>query len=79
MGLLDKNEKITYKSLDTTLEDFTIDPLEEYLIGSTREGLRIYSLKDLKLVKELKALGLPHLASSYFWYSKGEFYFATPS
>jgi len=78
VGLLDKNEKITYKSLDTTLEDFTIDPLEEYLIGSTREGLRIYSLKDLKLVKELKALGLPHLASSYFWYSKGEFYFATP-
>ena len=38
------------------MEDFTIDPLEEYLIGSTREGLRIYSLKDLKLEKELKAL-----------------------
>lgn len=78
VGFLDKKAEITYKRLDKSLEDFTIDPFEEYLIGSGREGIRIYSLKDLKLVKELKALGLPHLASSYFWYSKGEFYFATP-
>ncbi|MFN3813849.1 MAG: cytochrome D1 domain-containing protein [Aquificaceae bacterium] len=76
--LREKDYQIVYKNLDTFLEDFTLDPLEEYLIGTSKEGLRIYSLKDLKLVKSLNIHGLPHLASSHFWYSKGDFYFATP-
>ncbi len=79
VGFLKKEGyQITYKNLDALLEDFTLDPLEEYLIGTIKEGLRIYSLKDLRLVKSLNIPGLPHLASSYFWYSKGDFYFATP-
>ncbi|MFN7065746.1 MAG: cytochrome D1 domain-containing protein, partial [Aquificaceae bacterium] len=79
VGFLDREGyEILYKNLDTTLEDFTLDPLEEYLIGTTRDGLRIYSLEDLRLVKTLKISGLPHLASTYFWYSKGDFYFSTP-
>ncbi len=79
VGLLDvKNHKIIYKELDTTLEDFTLDPLEEYLIGTAKEGLRIYSLENLRLIKVLRTPGLPHLASAYFWYSGGIFYFATP-
>ena len=73
-----KNLNLTYQHIEEPLEDFIIDPLEEYLIGSTRSGLEIYSLNDLRLVKELKALDIPHLASAYFWYSKGDFYFATP-
>ncbi|MGB9873923.1 MAG: cytochrome D1 domain-containing protein, partial [Hydrogenobacter sp.] len=73
-----KDLKLQIKPTEEPLEDFVIDPLEEYLIGSTREGLKVYSLMDLKLVKEIKAEGIPHLASAYFWYSKGTFYFATP-
>ncbi|MCS7170823.1 MAG: c-type cytochrome [Aquificaceae bacterium] len=73
-----KDLSLNYKSIDTVLEDFTIDPLEEYLIGGTKEGLRVYSIKDLSPIKKLKTEGLPHLASAYFWYSKGSFYFATP-
>lgn len=69
---------LEYRSIDTPLEDFTIDPLEEYLIASSKDSLRIYSLDSLRLVKEIKAGGLPHLASVSFWYSKGSFYFATP-
>ena len=79
VGFLDvKSRKINYKKLDTTLEDFTLDPFEEYLIGTTKGGLRIYTLEGLNPVKTLEISGLPHLASAYFWYSKGEFYFATP-
>jgi mono/diheme cytochrome c family protein len=79
MGLVSKSLKIDYKRLDAKLEDFIIDPLEKYLIGSTKDSLRVYELGDNpKLVKEFKTAGLPHLASAYFWYSGGDFYFATP-
>lgn len=72
------NGSLEYRSIDAPLEDFTIDPLEEYLIGSSKDSLRIYSIESLKLVKEIRAGGLPHLASACFWYSRGSFYFATP-
>lgn len=79
VGFLDYRDlSLVYKRIDSPLEDFIIDPLEEYLIGSTKDGLKVYSLSELKPIKEIKAVGIPHLASAYFWYSKGSFYFATP-
>jgi hypothetical protein len=41
MGLVSKSLKIDYKRLDAKLEDFIIDPLEKYLIGSTKDSLRV--------------------------------------
>jgi mono/diheme cytochrome c family protein len=79
VGFLDYQRlSVSYADIDSPLEDFTIDPFEEYLIGSTKDGLKVYSLRELKPLRELKTAGLPHLASAYFWYSGGKFYFATP-
>jgi len=78
VGFVSKDFRIEYKKLDAPLEDFTIDPLERYLIGGTKEGLKVYRVESLEPVKVLKTSGLPHLASAYFWYAEGNFYFATP-
>ncbi len=78
VGFVSKDLKIDYKPLDTNLEDFIIDPLEKHLIGSTKDSLKVYELESLRLVREFRTAGLPHLASAYFWYSDGDFYFATP-
>ncbi len=67
-------------SLDKPIEDFFIDPFEEYLIGTTRHGkdLRVYAIDSLKEVFHAPIEGMPHLFSATYWYRDGKFYFATP-
>ncbi len=74
-----KKGKLNYFNIRTPLEDFFIDPFEEYVVGTSREesSLVIYSLPDFKEVSSLKVKSLPHLFSGAFWYRKGKFLFAT--
>ena len=66
--------------LDRPIEDFFIDPFEEYIIGTTRHGrdLRVYDIITLKEVYKASIEGMPHLFSATYWYRDGKFYFATP-
>ncbi len=66
--------------LDKPIEDFFIDPFEEYIIGTTRHGrdLRVYDIKSLKEVFHAPIEGMPHLFSATYWYHDGKFFFATP-
>lgn len=76
-----ENQKfsIRYFKIDAPIDDFNIDPFEEYLIASTSQSLKIYSLKTMELIREIPTYGgLPHLASASFWYSNGEIFFVTP-
>ena len=68
------------QKLDRPIEDFFIDPFEEYIIGTTRHGkdLRVYKLDSLKEVFHAPIEGMPHLFSATYWYKDGKFYFATP-
>jgi DNA-binding beta-propeller fold protein YncE len=79
VGFLDRKLNLSLFKLDSSLEDFFIDPLEEFLIGSSRRErkLVVYSIDTLRKVYESRVDGLPHLFSSFFWYRNGEFYFAT--
>ena len=66
--------------LNKPIEDFFIDPFEEYIIGTTRHGkdLRVYDINSLKEVFMAPIEGMPHLFSATYWYQNGKFYFATP-
>ncbi len=77
LGMMDKDLKVKYIDSEIPLREFAIDPLEKYLIGGTESELVIYNLQDMS-IKRIKSDGIPHLASAYFWYSKGDFYFITP-
>ncbi len=79
VGFVNEEGKISYRRIEAPLEDFFIDPFERFLIGSSRKGkkLIVYRLDTLKKVFERKVPGLPHLFSASFWYSGGNFYFAT--
>ncbi len=78
MAVLEGN-RIRYREIEEPLEDFFIDPFERFLIGSSRAGkkLVVYRIEDGGKVYEHEIDALPHLFSSTFWYSGGEFYFAT--
>lgn len=81
LATLDTNSfKINYTNIDDPIEDFFIDPFEDYLIGTARRGklLRVFDLKTSKMVFEYKMEGMPHLFSATYWYKDGNFYFATP-
>jgi len=81
VGFVNSNNlKITYKKIDEPIEDFFIDPFEEYLIATARGGkfLRVYQISNLKKVYEAKMSGMPHLFSATYWYKNKKFYFATP-
>ncbi len=67
-------------TLDKPIEDFFIDPFEEYIIGTTRHGkdLRVYNIDTLKEEFNASIEGMPHLFSATYWYREGRFYFATP-
>ena len=75
-----KTLKIKYFKLKDPVEDFFIDPFEEYIIGTTRRGskLNVYDLSSLKEVFQADIKGMPHLFSATYWYKNGKFYFATP-
>jgi len=81
IGIVNTNTlKISYRDLKAPMEDFFIDPFEEYIIGTARRGkeLSVYNLKSLKEVFRHKMEGMPHLFSATYWYKNGNFYFATP-
>jgi len=75
-----KTLNFKYFDLDKPIEDFFIDPFEEFIIGTTRRGkeLRVYEIDSLKEVFLSKIEGMPHLFSATYWYKDGKFYFATP-
>ncbi len=79
VAFVSEEGEISYREIEAPLEDFFIDPFERFLVGSSRgEGkLVVYELDSLKKVFEKGVPGLPHLFSASFWYSGGNFYFAT--
>jgi len=81
VGVVDtKSLKFTYKKIEKPIEDFFIDPFEEYIIGTTRRGskLTVFRLDNFEEIFEENIEGMPHLFSATYWYKDGKFYFATP-
>ncbi len=60
--------------LPEPFEDFSISPVGNYILGTKRGSgsLFIYDYKKNMVLKEIPTSGLPHLASSAFWYKNGE-------
>lgn len=80
LGIMNtKSFSINYMKLRRPFDDFFIDPLDSYVIGSSRNGklLQVYSIKDRKKIFEYPIESMPHLFSAAYWYDKGSFYFAT--
>jgi len=80
MGKFDfKNLTIKYFKLNEPVEDFFIDPLDKFLISSSRNGeyISVVDIASQKTVFEQASSGMPHLSSASYWYDKGNFYFAT--
>lgn len=80
IGILNfDNLNIILNKLEVPIEDFFIDPLDKFLIGSSRNGERmsVINLENYKEVKSFDITGMPHLSSAAYWYDKGEFYFST--
>lgn len=71
--------KLNTKKLNEAVEDFFIDPLDRFIIASSRNGenVSVIQLLDQKVVFEKSISGMPHLSSASFWYDNGQFYFAT--
>jgi len=81
VGVVDtRNFDITYSKIEEPIEDFFIDPYDKFLIATARRGkvLRVYDIATMKPVFEHAMEGMPHLFSATYWYSNGNFYFATP-
>lgn len=74
-----KKLEITYKELPEPIEDFFIDPLDKFLIASSRNGekVSVLDIEKNKIVFEKEISGMPHLSSASYWYDNGNFYFAT--
>jgi hypothetical protein len=72
--------EIKYQTIKEPIEDFFIDPFEDFLIGTARRGdiLSVYDLNKNEYVFEHAMKGMPHLFSATYWYENGNFYFATP-
>ena len=88
-GVMHKNEigflntktyDITYYHTDIPFEDFFIDPLEQFVVGSSfsHDILEVFSIREKKIVYKTHFSGMPHLASATFWFKNGKFFFATP-
>jgi len=71
--------ELKHHPITEPVEDFFLDPMEKFLVGSSRRGtfIRAWRLEDLEVVFENKVEGMPHLSSAAFWYDKGSFFFAT--
>ncbi len=81
VGVLDTiTLKIKYIKIDEPIEDFFIEPFEDFIIATSRGGktMKVLSLKNFKTVFEENMEGMPHLFSATYWYNDGQFYFATP-
>lgn len=80
VGLLDfSNLKLEMIKISESIEDFFIDPLDKYLISSSRGGEKtsVFDLEKRKFVFEHQIPGMPHLSSGTMWYDRGNFYFAS--
>ncbi len=75
-----KTFEIKYTTIEEPIEDYFIDPFDKFIIATARRGkiMRIYDIKNLKVVFEKEMKGMPHLFSATYWYQNGSFYFATP-
>ncbi len=81
IGMLDtKTLDISYIKIEEPIEDFFIEPFEEFIIATSRGGksMKVLDLRDFKVVFEESMEGMPHLFSATYWYNDGQFYFATP-
>jgi mono/diheme cytochrome c family protein len=79
IGILNTNTlNIKYYNIKTPFQDFFVDPLDEYAIGTSFKNgtLNVFSLKTEKIVYSHKSNGIPHPAGAAFWFLKGKFYFA---
>ncbi len=79
IGILDtKTLGVSYYNIPMPFQDFFVDPLDEYAVGGSFKGGRLYvfSLKRKKIVWSHKSNGIPHPAGASFWFRKGRFYFA---
>ena len=74
-----KKLKTNYRKIKEPIEDFFIDPLDHFIISSSRggENVSVIDLSNQKTVFEYPITGMPHLSSASYWYDKGQFYFAT--
>jgi len=80
MGIMNFSTlSIKTKKLKEPIEDFFIDPLDRFIIGSSRNGesVNVIELDSQKIVKTTEISGFPHLSSAAYWYDNGEFYFST--
>ncbi len=62
--------------LPAPFEDFSMSPVNSYILGTKRGGdrLYIYDYKLKRVAAELPTSGMPHLASAAFWINNGEMY-----
>jgi len=60
IGIVDtKTLDVRYIKLEKPIKDFSIDPLEKYIIGSSEGGIVIYDIESFKLVKRIESEGIP--------------------
>jgi len=71
--------KLVHHDLKEPIEDFFIDPLDKFIVGSSRGGkkLSVVDLSNRKVIFDYDISGMPHLSSATYWYDRGQFYFAT--
>ena len=74
-----KTLSLSHKKLPEPIEDFFIDPLDKFIVGSSRGGekISVIDLSNQKVTFEYSISGMPHLSSATYWYDRGQFYFAT--
>lgn len=74
-----KTLKIKTHKISEPIEDFFIDPLDRFMIGSSRNGekVNILDIETNKVLSDSAITGFPHLSSAAYWYDNGDFYFAT--
>ncbi len=79
VAFLSPGGSLSIKDIGMPLEDFFIDPFEKFLVGSSRKvkKLVVYKIENLQEVFSERIESMPHLFSSAFWYSGGDFFFAT--
>lgn len=80
LGVLDTSTlEVTHTKVAEPIEDFFIDPFENFVIGSSRRGsvMNVFELDTGKKVFEYPIDGMPHLASASLFYKDGGFFFAT--
>lgn len=81
VGIVDTHTfDIKMTEIEEPIEDFFIDPFDQYLIATARRGkvLRVYDINTMKPVFEHAMQGMPHLFSATYFYKGNNFYFATP-